>query len=169
MNLHKVQYGRFFNEVDDDMAASVCVIGTGVRDALFGDPGKTGQEIIPIGDLIQIGGQTFTIIGMFEHYESEQEKKERELARNKPKEEEGGPRRQRGWGRRGGWAFYRKNMTVLMPLNTAWVKFRSASGGTNSLPDPRLSDIDMKVKDISMLEPALQQARNVFADDAPRH
>jgi ABC-type antimicrobial peptide transport system permease subunit len=162
MNLHKVQYGRFFNEVDDDMAASVCVIGTGVRDALFGDPETTGKEIIPLGDLIQIGGQTFTIIGMFEHYESEQEKKEREVAKNKPKEEQSGPKRQRGWGRKGGWAFYRKNMTVLMPLNTAWVKFRSASGGTNSLPDPRLSDIDLKVKDISLLEPALQQARNVL-------
>src|SRR5205823_4297065 len=44
----------------------------------------------------------------------------------------------------------------------AWVKFRSASGGTNNLPDPRLSDIDLKVKDISLLEPALQQARNVL-------
>src|SRR3954463_8426876 len=46
MNLHKVQYGRFFNEVDDDMAASVCVVGTGVRDALFGDPETVGKEII---------------------------------------------------------------------------------------------------------------------------
>jgi putative ABC transport system permease protein len=162
MNLHKIQYGRMFNEIDDENASSVCVIGTGIRDALFGDPEKTGKEIIPIGELIQIGGQTFTIIGMFEHYESEQEKKERELAKLKPKEEQEGPKRQRGWGRRGGWAFYRKNMTVLMPLNTAWVKFRSASGGTNNLPDPRLSDIDMKVKDISLLEPALQQARNVL-------
>jgi len=162
MNLHKVEHGRFFNEVDDDMAASVCVIGTGVRDALFGDPESLGKEIVPLGETIQIGGQTFTVIGMFEHYESEQEKKEREVAKHKPKEEQSGPKRQRGWGRKGGWAFYRKNMTVLMPLNTAWVKFRSASGGTNSLPDPRLSDIDLKVKDISLLEPALQQARNVL-------
>jgi putative ABC transport system permease protein len=162
MNLHTVEYGRFFNELDDERAASVCVIGTGVRDALFGDPEKTGREVIPIGETISIGGQAFTIIGMFEHYESEQEKKEREAAKDKPKEDAGGPKRQRGWGRRGGWAFYRKNMTVLMPLNTAWVKFRSASGGTNNLPDPRLSDIDLKVKDITQLEPALQQARNVL-------
>jgi ABC-type antimicrobial peptide transport system permease subunit len=162
MNLHKVEYGRFFNDIDDENASSVCVIGTGIRDALFGEPEKIGREIIPIGDTIQIGGQSFTIIGMFEHYESEQEKKEKELAKNKPKQEQEGPKRQRGWGRRGGWAFYRKNMTVLMPLNTAWVKFRSASGGTNNMPDPRLSDIDLKVKDISLLEPALQQARNVL-------
>jgi putative ABC transport system permease protein len=162
MNLHRVEHGRFFNEIDDENASSVCVIGTGVRDALFGEPEKIGHEIIPIGETISIGGQAFTIIGMFEHYESEQEKKERLAAKNKPKTQQEGPQRQRGWGRRGGWAFYRKNMTVLMPMNTAWVKFRSASGGTNSLPDPRLSDIDLKVKDITLLEPALQQARNVL-------
>jgi putative ABC transport system permease protein len=162
MNLHTVAHGRFFNEIDDERAASVCVIGTGVRDALFGAPDTVGYEIIPIGETIQIGGQPFTIVGMFEHYESEQEKKERALAKLKPKETQEGPARQRGWGRRGGWAFFRKNMTVLMPLNTAWVKFRSASGGTNNLPDPRLSDIDIKVKDIALLEPALQQARNIL-------
>ena len=162
MNLHTVAHGRFFNEIDDERAASVCVIGTGVRDALFGKPEEVGHEIIPVGETIQIGGQPFTVIGMFEHYEGEQEKKERALAKLKPREPQAGPQRQRGWGRRGGWAFYRKNMTVLMPLNTAWVKFRSASAGTNNLPDPRLSDIDIKVKDITKMEAALQQARNIM-------
>jgi putative ABC transport system permease protein len=162
MNLHTIGHGRFFNEIDDERASSVCVIGTGVRDALFGSPDQVGYEINPVGETIQIGGQAFTVIGMFTRYETEQEKKERELAKNKPKETQEGPIRQRGWGRRGNWAHYRKNMTVLMPLNTAWIKFRSASGATNNLPDPRLSDIDIKVKDIALLEPALQQARNVL-------
>lgn len=162
MNIHSVAHGRFFNELDDENAASVCVVGTGVRDALFGAPDVVGREIIPVGETIQIGGQPFTIVGMFQHYESEQERKLREVAKQQPAAAQAGPQRQRGWGRRGGWAFYRKNMTVVMPLNTAWIKFRSASGGTNSLPDPRLSDIDIKVKDVTKLEPALQQARNVL-------
>jgi putative ABC transport system permease protein len=162
MNMHTLEYGRFFNEIDDERAASVCVIGSGIRDALFGTEEQVGREINPVGETIQIGGQAFTVIGMFTHYETEQEKKERLLAKSKPKEVQEGPKRQRGWGRKGNWAHYRKNMTVLMPLNTAWVKFRSASGGTNNLPDPRLSDIDIKVKDISLLEPALQQVRNVM-------
>src|SRR5688572_1634320 len=72
MNLHTVAYGRFFNEIDDENASSVCVIGTGVRDALFGAPDLVGREIVPIGETIQIGGQPFTVIGMFQHYESEQ-------------------------------------------------------------------------------------------------
>jgi ABC-type antimicrobial peptide transport system permease subunit len=101
---------------------------------------------------------------MFTHYESEQDKKARLLAKKYgPKKEEprAGPARRRGWGRRGGWAFWRKNYAVYMPLNTAWVRFRSASG-LNNIPDPRLSDIDFKVVDVDQLNPALQQARNIL-------
>jgi hypothetical protein len=36
MNLHTLQYGRFFNEINEEKAAAVCVIGTGIRDELFG-------------------------------------------------------------------------------------------------------------------------------------
>jgi len=161
MNLHTLGYGRFCNEIDEEKAAAVCVIGTGIRDELFGAPEQTGKELIPIGELLNINGQPFTIIGMFTHYEGEQEKKERELARNKPPEQRVGPNRRRGWGHRGGWAFWRKNYTVYMPLNTAWIRFRAASG-FNNIPDPRLTDIDLKVADLEVLEPALQQARNVL-------
>ncbi len=162
MNLHTIQYGRFFNEIDDDLARNVVVIGTGIRDELFGAPEKTGREVVPIGETININGQPFTIIGMFTEYMSEQTRKEREIARNKPAENEGGPKRKKGWGpKNGGWAFMRKNMTAYIPLNSMWMRFRSA-GDLNGVPDPRLTDIDMKVGNLSQLEPALQQARNVF-------
>ena len=162
MNLHTVEYGRFFNEIDEENASSVCVIGTGIRDELFGSPEETGKEIVPLGEIVQINGQPFTIIGMFTHYMSEQERKERMLAKLKAdKEQDGGPRRRRGWGSRGGWAFERKNRTVYIPLNTMWVKFKSAAG-SGGIPDPRLTDIDIKVKDLELLEPALQQARNIL-------
>jgi putative ABC transport system permease protein len=42
-----------------------------------------------------------------------------------------------------------------------WVKFRSASG-TNGTPDPRLSQMWVKVASVDKFEPALQQARNVL-------
>ncbi len=163
MNLHTLQHGRFFTEIDEEKANSVCVIGAGIRDELFGAPEKTGQEIVPIGTQIFINGQPFTIVGMFARYESEQERKERDLAKTRPKEKPAGPARKRGWGRGGpgGWAFWRKNYTVYMPMNTMWVRFRSASGA-NNIPDPRLTDIDMKVANLDRLEPALQQARNVL-------
>ncbi len=54
-----------------------------------------------------------------------------------------------------------KNSTVYMPLNTMWMKFRSAAG-SNNIPDPRLSQLSIKVADIDQLEPSLQQARNVL-------
>jgi putative ABC transport system permease protein len=52
-------------------------------------------------------------------------------------------------------------LTVLIPLNTAWLRFRAA-GDRDGIPDPRLSDIDLKVADLDQLEPALQQARNIL-------
>lgn len=165
MNLHTLAHGRFFNDIDEEKAHAVCVIGTGIRDELFGKPDEFGRGIIPIGETIYLSGQPFTIIGMFQEYLSEKDAKERALLRRGvlPKAEAlGGPKRMRGFGRGGGgWAFYRKNMTVYIPLNTAWMRFRLA-GDKTGIPDHRLSDIDFKVKDFDKLEAALQQARNVL-------
>ena len=46
-------------------------------------------------------------------------------------------------------------------MNTAWLRFR-ASDDSGGIPDPRLTDIDVKVADLDQLETALQQARNVL-------
>src|SRR5688572_8475872 len=70
MNEHVVAHGRMFNEVDDEQARSVCVIGTAIRDALWGSPEETGEEIVPIGETLYINQVPFTIIGVFQHYES---------------------------------------------------------------------------------------------------
>ncbi|MCC6232021.1 MAG: ABC transporter permease, partial [Verrucomicrobiales bacterium] len=164
MNLFEIEHGRFFTALDEEYAHSVCVIGTGIRDELFGSPESAGHEILPIGEQILINGQPFTIVGMFRHYESEQTKRQREAAKNEPKSSDTnsvGVSRQRGWRSKHWDAFWRKNNVVYMPLNTAWVKFRSASG-RGGVPEPKLSDIDIKVKDLEHLEPALQQARNVL-------
>ncbi|HVM47909.1 MAG TPA: ABC transporter permease [Candidatus Acidoferrum sp.] len=159
--LHTLEHGRFFTDLDEENANPVCVIGTGIRDELFGSPEQTGKEIVPVGEVINLNGQPFTIVGMFTHYESEQDRKEREQARKHPQQVEAGPARRKGWGRRGNWAFERKNLTLYMPLNTAWVRFRSA-GDANGVPDNRLSDIGLKVTALDQMEPALQQTRNVL-------
>jgi putative ABC transport system permease protein len=166
MNIHTVAHGRFFSALDDEQAKNVVVIGTGIRDELFGAPEEVGREINPVGEILNINGQPFYVVGMFEHYESESDKRLRELkSRGEWQEQQttGTVARARGWGGRGrgGWAFRRKNYTAYIPLNTMWVRFRSASG-SNNVPDPRLSDIDIKVKSLDKLEPALQQARNVL-------
>lgn len=160
MNLHTLEYGRFFTSIDEEKANPVCVIGTGIRDELFGSPEQTGREIIPLGEEVLINGQPFTIVGMFTRYEGERDRKDRQLLKEAAAQS-GGPTRKRGFGRPGGWAFGFKNATVYMPLNTMWLRFRSASGRDN-LPDPRLTDVDIKVADMEILDRAVQQARNVL-------
>jgi len=167
MNQHVIEHGRMFNEVDDENARNVCVIGVNVRDELFGSPEQLGYEHNPVGEIINIRGQPFTIVGMFQRYESEQARKSRELAKSKPQDSSPGntgPSRSRGWGgggRGGGFVFGMKNSTIYIPLNTMWVKFR-ASAGTNNIPDPRLSTLSVKVADIDKFDQAIQQAHNVL-------
>ncbi|MFO1501537.1 MAG: ABC transporter permease [Verrucomicrobiota bacterium] len=171
---HVVEHGRMFNEVDDEMARSVCVIGTDVRDELFGSPEDVGHEIIPIGETVAINNQPFTIIGMFQHYESEQDRKKHEIDRQNPgTRAKTGPTRSRGWSGGGNWAFKLKNSTVYIPLNTMWLRFR-ASGAPGSwrnysttapqvvIPDPRLSNLEVKITDLDRMNAALQQVHNVL-------
>ncbi len=141
LNQHVLAHGRMFNELDDENARNVCVIGTTVRDELFGSPEEIGREINPVGEFVNIGGQRFKIIGMFERYESEQDRKMRELEATKPPVDKGGPERSRGFGGRGGgrrsrssggFVFDMKNNTVFIPLNTMWLRFRAASGSITS-------------------------------------
>jgi len=180
MNEHVIEHGRMFNELDDEMARSVCVIGTATRDELWGSPEKAGREIIPIGETVFINHVPFTIIGMFEHYESEQERKAKEIAKAEARhqEKESGVKRDRGHNSRkrgGNFVFYLKNSTVYIPLNTKWMKFRSgisltgygsSSPSTNTAGaatgDPRLSNLELKIDGMDTLPESLQQIRNVL-------
>ena len=179
MTEHVIEHGRMFNEIDDEMARSVCVIGTATRDELWGDPEKTGTEINPVGETIYLNGLPFTVIGMFQHYQSEQDRKAKELAKleaqTKGTNQPAGPQRNRGWARsRGGWVYWIKNSTIFMPLNTAYMKFRSGvnltgfgqggggGGPSGATGDPRLSSLEVKIESIDVLPESLQQLRNVL-------
>ena len=167
MNQHMVEYGRMLNSVDEELARSVCVIGTGTRDALFGSPEEIGREVNPVGEFVNINNQRFRIVGMFQRYESELDRKARERALEKGAEPvEAGPTRKRGQGsgrskRGAGIAFEWKNNTIYIPLNTMWLQFR-AGAGTNNVGDPRLSSVYFKVVDLDQMNDALQQVKNVL-------
>jgi hypothetical protein len=114
---HEVEHGRMFNDIDASEARPVCVIGTGIRDELFGRPEEAGSEVIPLGRTMTINGQPFTIIGMFKRYEGEQERKqreEREAERLRLKAEGKVPPKgpARGQGRSGNFAFWIKNNMI---------------------------------------------------------
>jgi putative ABC transport system permease protein len=134
MNQHVIEHGRMFNAIDDEKRLERLCHRHEHRDQLFGAPEDVGREIIPIGEYISINAVPFRIIGMFQRYESEQDRKKRELEKDKPKEKTTGVARSRGWGGRGGrggggFVFGWKNNTIYIPLNTMWIKFRSAGGG----------------------------------------
>ncbi len=167
---HTVAHGRMFSDFDNDQARNVCVIGTGVRDELFGKPEETGSEVVPVGRSLTVNGVPFTIIGMFDQYESEQDHKERlvrveEAERQRSLGAAGvGPRRNRGWGggggRRGNFAFWVKNNTLYMPLNTMWMKLKA--GQTNLPPMPRLTGLEIRIRDVDRIDVALTQIRNTL-------
>jgi putative ABC transport system permease protein len=178
MSEHVIAHGRMITALDDELARNVCVIGTATRDELWGAPEKVGREIIPLGETVYVNGVPFTVVGMFQHYESEQERKARELEKLQPEPTPGtGVARDRGHSgrRRGNFVFRLKNSTVYMPLNTAWMKFRSGisltgfgssfqpvGGAGGATGDPRLSSLELKVHSVDLLPEALQQARNVL-------
>ncbi len=158
---HEIAHGRMFNEFDDDEARSVCVIGTEVRDDLFGSPEKLGREEIPLGKTIVVNGQPLTVIGMFKHYQSEAFRKKKEAlerenaalaAAGKP------PRTPR---MRDDIIYRIKNDSVYIPLNTMLLKFRT-DANARAGADARLTTLKMEIDDVEHLEPALQQAYNVL-------
>ncbi|MBC8243358.1 MAG: ABC transporter permease [Verrucomicrobia bacterium] len=161
INNYEIEHGRMFNAIDDEMAQSVCVIGTGIRDSLFENPEKTGNVVNPLGEIIQINGIPFTIIGMFPHYASEEGARERliRVRAAREREKEAG----RAGRRKSEHPFFRqKNYTIYIPINTMLIKLKSGVG-KNGEPDTRLSELDIKVSSVELLEPAVQQVRNVLS------
>jgi putative ABC transport system permease protein len=126
--------GRMFTNLEDELAYNVCVIGTGIRNSLFGSREKPGREINPVGENLMINGVPFRIVGMFRHYQSKTASDD---------------------------IFRGKNNTVYMPLNTVLRKLKSGAG-LDGVPETRLSTIDLEVKSVAQLETAMQQARNVL-------
>jgi len=158
---HRIAHGRMFNEFDDEEARSVCVIGTDIRDDLFGSPEKLGREEIPLGKTIVVNSQPLTIIGMFERYQSESYRKKKEaLARDNAVLEAAGkpPKNTR---LRDDIIYRIKNDSIYIPLNTMLLKFRT-DVNARAGADARLTTLKMEIDDVALLEPALQQAYNVL-------
>jgi putative ABC transport system permease protein len=164
---HRLAHGRMFNDLDEQEARNVCVVGTAARDALFGSPEQAGRAINPVGEFININGQRFRIIGMYEHNESELDRKAREQAAGRAAEPAaGGPERRQGHGSgrsrsTAGIVFEAKNNSVHIPLKTMKLRFRSSPGADGTSED-RLASISFKVRNYEQMNQALQQVKNVL-------
>jgi len=163
---HELQHGRVFSDMDELLANTVCVIGTQVRNELFGEYDNQGEEIIPIGEKIMINYIPFKIIGMFKEYMSEEDRKKKEEARAAGQT---AAKRDIGTAFRSGdrnsgramIVYLRKNSTIMVPLNT-FVSKLDSSYDRGSNMDRSLSMVAMKIYDVSTLEKSLQQVRNVL-------
>ena len=159
LNNRKIEYGRCYSELDLESGNNVCVIGTGIRDELFGSPAEKGQEIVPLGELINLNDQPFVIIGMFKNMERERDRLDREreqAAKTWSKEKEAAARK-----RRSRWdTFWSANNSVYVPVATMMMKLRADAD--TGLPDRRLSQIGIKVFDVERVDEALQQVTNVL-------
>jgi ABC-type antimicrobial peptide transport system permease subunit len=163
---HELEHGRVFSDMDDLLANTVCVIGTQIRNELFGEYDNQGNEIIPIGEKIMINYIPFTIIGMFKEYMSEEDRKKKEESNAA-----GGTSEKRDFraafmsgDRQSGKAmivYLAKNSTIMVPLNTFVSKIDSSYDRGSNL-DRSLSKVAMKIYDVSTLEKSLQQVRNVL-------
>jgi ABC-type antimicrobial peptide transport system permease subunit len=166
---HELEHGRLFSDMDDLLANTVCIIGTQIRNDLFGEYDNQGEEIIPIGEKIMINYIPFKIIGMFKQYMSEEDRKKKEeahaagqtvarpdFAQVRAAYMSGD--RQSGTVMR---IYSMKNSTIMIPINTLVSKLDSAYDRGSNM-DRSLSKVAMKIYDVSTLEKSLQQVRNVL-------
>jgi putative ABC transport system permease protein len=161
VNNHEVAFGRFLADLDLDNVHNVCVIGTRVRDELFPANGDLPDEI-PLGEIININDQPFTVVGLFRYYESETARKRREAGVTDRAAERAEQRRsQFGRRHRGANWFDWKNDTVVIPLTTMQQVFMSGAR-EDGLPDQRLSELNLRVADVERLDEAIQQVKNVL-------
>ena len=118
-----------------------------------------GREIIPLGEVININGQPFTVVGMFKHYERERTRiaREREQASKtwSKKKEAAALKRLSYWD-----AFWGKNAAIYVPLNTMKVKLRTDYAVGR--PDQGMTQIGIKARHVDQVAAALQQVRNVL-------
>ncbi len=154
VNIHEVAAGRFLSALDGERAQRVAVIGREVvRELWPEDP-----ESNPLGQTVLINGRPFTVVGIFNFYEREADRRRREIARS-----EG---RTPSKSTRDGWGMYRrKNQTVAIPLRTLFVEFKSGVLGPQNEdqgPDHRLTDLVLKVGDTDRFEEALSQVANIL-------
>ena len=158
INKHEIAFGRGLTYLDNERAQRVCVIGRLVVDKLW--PDQPNHQ--PLGEMIGINGRPFRIVGIFDYYEREEDKRRRELGITAPGSS--GGRMNRGGGGRGWGAFDRKNMTVIIPISTMFYEFKSANlvGKEDHGPQTRLDGLYFQVADTSRLEQTLDQVGSIL-------
>ncbi len=158
INNHVVEFGRNLSQIDLDEANHVCVIGRNVVDGLW--PGR--PEYNRVGETVLIGGKPFVVVGVFEFYEREEDKRRRKFG-IKPVPFMGS----RSGSRRMFDPFFRKNRSVIIPFTTAFHDFKSykITGANNEVDLGAIHTVDgitIQVADAGALQQTLDEVSEVL-------
>jgi putative ABC transport system permease protein len=160
INKHVVQHGRGLSFLDVDQSKRVCVIGASVAERLW--PDRPGY--VPLGETILLNSRPFTVVGVFQYYEREEDKRRRERGLdNRTQFSSSGRRRSGGTGR--GWSpFERKNLTVIIPISTMFWEFKSANmvGKEDQGPNYKLDGLYVQVAEADRFHEAIQQVGSLL-------
>lgn len=163
INKHVIEYGRNISAIDEEKAQRVCVIGASAVERLWPER----PQYRPLGETILLNGRPFTIVGIFQFYEPEENKRQREMGLTKE------PAKKPGAAKGGhpaitagrGYSLYdRKNLTIIVPLSTMFWEFKSAQlvGGIDQGPNRKLDGLYFQVGDISRFRETLQQVTGLL-------
>ncbi|MEP6671200.1 MAG: ABC transporter permease [Chthoniobacter sp.] len=164
INKHSVARGRNLCDLDLEEAKRVCVVGKVIVDRLWPEV----PNYNPIGETILLNNRPFTIVGVFEYYERDRDKRRRELGLDKvkatPAPRKRGSRSTRTAFSTSNIPFLAKNSTIIVPITTMMFEFKSASmvGGVDQGPMLKLDALTFQVADLNRFQEALQQVSRVL-------
>ena len=158
MGKYEIEDGRMLASTDIDGVSRVVVIGASVADELWPE----NPDHNPLGEVIQISGIPYRIVGQFTFFESDEMKRWRASGAAAAVD----ARRERRVGKKKAKAnkydpFWWKNHAIFIPISTMFFDFRSASNSDGS-PNRKVDKISIRVADLSLFEEALNQARAVL-------
>ena len=160
INKHVVEFGRPLTWLDVERAQHVCCVGRMVVEKLWPDR----PNFNAVGETVVINQRPFKIVGIFEFYEREEDKRRRELGLA-PDTFAGKPGRGRGGGGTNRFSpFSRKNSQVIIPISTMYYEFKSAgpTGAVGEGPITKIDSLIFQVADTDRFKETLNQVSNVL-------
>jgi putative ABC transport system permease protein len=159
---HVVKRGRFITSLDEERGTRVVVLGDAMVAGLWPTEHDSGGDFI--GRVITINGRPFSVVGVLERYEREEDKR-RAAAQAAGKSTgrlalAGGGGGGGGGGRRD--PFRWKNESVIVPLSTFYHEFRSGQTNAPPLSMAKIDGLNFRVRDIARFDEALAEAGGIL-------
>lgn len=143
----KIAFGRAIADLDVQRATRAAAIGSSVAATLW--PGVPPEKVL--GQTIFLKQVPFEVVGIFELYERESDRKAREREKNASRAPNTTQRR---------WDPFRwKNEAVIIPLSTMFYEFQSGLFPDDSLETVRLRDFTVRVSNLDLFREALGQMK----------